>query len=342
MVPVYNREKKLRTTLNSVFHQTNPNWECIVVDDGSTDGSLAIAKEFAAKDHRFTVLLREKHLKSGGNDARNLGWQMAKSDWVMFLDSDDLLTRNAVQNRLDFAEQHRFAADMYIFHTGTFYQTIGDSELIWNYQPASFEDLRDLIGRFFDQDMPWHTTGVLWRKKWLAKVGGWHAQLKVWQDWELHLRALYYKPRVLISEEPPDNYYRLQGDDSIVSRYHSPDYKKKLVLAMQLAEHLYRDRPFRDEQIRALINRTLIYQPISHKKKEVIDFLIRNDAFRVLNKTQILMRSLVFQLFGTGYRKRLFKTFVKTSYFNNLVTQGTHLRLQRKDYWPYTTKSTIN
>lgn len=342
IVPVFNREKLLGETLQSVLAQSNPNWECLVVDDGSTDNSPAIAGAFAAKDQRFTVLQREKHLKSGGNDARNLGWQMAKAAWVMFLDSDDLLAQNAVQNRLDFAKHHGYEADMFIFHTGTFYHTIGDSEYIWNHQPANFDDLKLLIGRFFDQDMPWHTTGVLWHKKWLAKTGGWHPQLKVWQDWELHLRALYYKPQLIISEDRPDNFYRLDVEQSIASRYHDPEYKKKVVLAMKLAENLYRDRPFRDEQIRSLINRILIYQPIEHKKNEVVDFLIKNDAFRVLNKTDILLRSIVFQLFGKGYRKRLFKKLVKTSYFNNLVTQGTHLRLYSKDFWPEKAVPAIN
>jgi len=87
IVPVYNVAPYLRECLDSVVAQTFSNWECVCVDDGSTDGSGAILDEYSAKDSRFKVL----HKKNGGvSSARNIGLDAATSDWIAFLDADDV------------------------------------------------------------------------------------------------------------------------------------------------------------------------------------------------------------------------------------------------------------
>ena len=86
VIPVYNAERHVRQTLESVLAQTFGDWECICVDDGSTDGSGAILDEYAANDSRFRVI----HQKNGGEgSARNAGMDVAQGDLIAFLDSDD-------------------------------------------------------------------------------------------------------------------------------------------------------------------------------------------------------------------------------------------------------------
>lgn len=86
VIPVYNVEACLRTTLDSVAEQTYGDWECICVDDGSTDGSSAILDERAAADPRFRVFHRSN---SGVSAARNFGVTEARGDLIAYLDSDD-------------------------------------------------------------------------------------------------------------------------------------------------------------------------------------------------------------------------------------------------------------
>ncbi len=87
IAPVYNVAPYLRECLDSVVAQTFSNWECVCVDDGSTDGSGAILDEYSAKDSRFKVL----HKKNGGvSSARNVGLDAATGDWIAFLDADDV------------------------------------------------------------------------------------------------------------------------------------------------------------------------------------------------------------------------------------------------------------
>ncbi len=86
IVPIYNREKWLRNCLDSISSQTFKEWECILVNDGSTDNSLKIAQEYAENDERFIVFSQENQ---GVSAARNLGLDHAQGKWVTFVDSDD-------------------------------------------------------------------------------------------------------------------------------------------------------------------------------------------------------------------------------------------------------------
>lgn len=75
IVPIYNREQWLSDCLDSILAQTFTNWECILVDDGSTDNSLKIAQEYAANNGRFIVFSQENQ---GVSAARNLGLDHAQ------------------------------------------------------------------------------------------------------------------------------------------------------------------------------------------------------------------------------------------------------------------------
>lgn len=98
IVPVYNVEKYLKECLDSVLHQTFADWECICVNDGSTDGSVAILEEYAEKDRRFRIITQSN---KGLSAARNTGIDAAKGDYILFLDSDDWLELNALQTLAD-------------------------------------------------------------------------------------------------------------------------------------------------------------------------------------------------------------------------------------------------
>lgn len=88
VVPIYNVETLLRRALDSILSQTCKDWEAILVDDGSTDSSGRIAEEYAESDRRFQVI----HKANGGqSEARNVGLQHARGEFLLFLDADDFL-----------------------------------------------------------------------------------------------------------------------------------------------------------------------------------------------------------------------------------------------------------
>lgn len=94
VVPVYNAERYLRGCIDSILQQSYPHWECLLIDDGSTDGSLRICEEYAASDSRIKVV----HKSNGGvSSARNLGIGMASKEWLVFIDSDDSITSDYLE-----------------------------------------------------------------------------------------------------------------------------------------------------------------------------------------------------------------------------------------------------
>lgn len=89
IVPVYNAEKTLRQCVDSILVQDFKDFELLLVDDGSKDGSPAICDEYAEKDARVRVF----HKENGGvSSARNVGLDNAKGEWITFIDSDDFIT----------------------------------------------------------------------------------------------------------------------------------------------------------------------------------------------------------------------------------------------------------
>lgn len=93
VIPVYNKKAELCDCLDSILSQTHQKFECILVDDGSTDGCGSKCDQYALKDSRFKVL----HKKNGGvSSARNAGIEIAQGQYLMFCDADDILPPNAL------------------------------------------------------------------------------------------------------------------------------------------------------------------------------------------------------------------------------------------------------
>ncbi len=88
ILPAYNAERTLEEPLESLLAQTHGEWEAIIVDDGSSDGTLALARDYADRDSRMRVLTQEN---SGVCVARNAGIAAARHDWLLFLDADDTI-----------------------------------------------------------------------------------------------------------------------------------------------------------------------------------------------------------------------------------------------------------
>ncbi len=97
IIPCFNCEKTILTTLESVYHQDNNNYEIIAINDGSTDNTLSILKSEAEHHNELTILTGPN---KGVSHARNLGIEKAKGNYLYFLDSDDTITSSLVNNIL--------------------------------------------------------------------------------------------------------------------------------------------------------------------------------------------------------------------------------------------------
>ena len=121
IIPVYNVEKFLRECLDSVVNQTMRDIEIICVNDGSTDNSLDILKEYAAKDDRIIVINQTNGFVGS---ARNNGLKIAKGEYIQFVDSDDYLELNACETAYKYALQ--YDAEVVVFGYKNFPEQVGN------------------------------------------------------------------------------------------------------------------------------------------------------------------------------------------------------------------------
>lgn len=101
IVPVYNSEKYIGRCINSIMLQSYVDWECILVDDGSTDNSLSMLQQLAKKDKRFKVFHQDN---TGAGVARNFGIERASGTYVVFVDSDDMIKPDYLENLANHTE----------------------------------------------------------------------------------------------------------------------------------------------------------------------------------------------------------------------------------------------
>ena len=106
IIPTYNRAHLINETLNSVLKQTYTNWECIIVDDGSTDNTSKILKDYCSKDIRFQYHQRPLNLLPGGNGARNYGFELSKGEFINWFDDDDVMLENFIYKKINAFKEH--------------------------------------------------------------------------------------------------------------------------------------------------------------------------------------------------------------------------------------------
>jgi len=119
VIPCFNCSRHIRQTVNSILSQTYSNLECIIVDDGSTDGSKEVCDELRKQDNRIRYIYKENH---GVAAARNFGIRNAKGKWIQQLDSDDFLHQDKIRLHLEQLTKLDSSQDI-IFYT--------DWDIIW-------------------------------------------------------------------------------------------------------------------------------------------------------------------------------------------------------------------
>ena len=189
IVPCYNQAQYLDECLQSVLDQTYPNWECIIVNDGSPDNTEEVAKKWLAKDSRFKYYYK----KNGGlSSARNYGLDKSIGEFIQLLDCDDYLEKNKFKNQ---ANQFNDSIDIYIAG----YRYFEDSEGIKNKrilgrnnflpEVCLLPDDKKDIKLLFKNKNPFVVSAPLFRKSVFDIVGVFNENLTSLEDWEFNFRC---------------------------------------------------------------------------------------------------------------------------------------------------------
>src|SRR6266851_660211 len=132
ITPSRNRLKLLCETMDSVVRQSFEAWEHLVVDDGSDDGTAEEVERRAATDRRVRYIKRTGD-KWGANVCRNLGIRESRADFIVFLDSDDLLRPRCLERRVDIMRRNS-TLDFTVFRAGVFVESAGDLTRLYHSQ----------------------------------------------------------------------------------------------------------------------------------------------------------------------------------------------------------------
>ncbi len=239
IIPTLNRGYLIGHTLRSLHAQTLKDWEVIVVDDGSVDRTADVVAEWMAQDDRIQYVKRVDHCDpnqpNGAPTCRNLGTQLAFGKYIVYVDSDDLLAQNALENRVRQMEQNPHL-DFGIFPCIVFQNYPGDRRTLFNQDNG-----QDDLNRFLSLDAPWQTMGPIWRKTALQTLGLWDESLASLQDFDLHVRALVAGLSYQRFPEP-DCFWRVCHQDTIsVRSSHDPRAISKHAYLLEKIQILLRD-----------------------------------------------------------------------------------------------------
>lgn len=240
IIPVYNAEKYLNASILSAMKQTWPNIEIIIVDDGSKDSSLQIARSL--ENNIIKVFSQEN---KGASAARNYGLKEAKGKYIQFLDADDLLSPDKIYNQVMLLEQN--PGKLAVCYTIHFYDQANHELLLPSPYEKSF---------LFNDDDPVHFLINLWGgytlnggmitiHSWLTpgniidKAGFWNEGLTLDDDGEFFSRVILNSKGIIKSSG--FSYYRkyssflnlsaAQNANAMASRLKSAIFKKKHLLS---------------------------------------------------------------------------------------------------------------
>lgn len=206
IVPVYNAISTIHRCLDSIVHQSMCDFELILINDGSTDGSGSICDEYAQKDYRIKVF----HKKNEGvSAARNIGIDFATGNWITFIDSDDYISNQF------FEVNFQTTADLILQYK----QTFGDSEEVEVYPKGVYEKIE--YKKFLNKNVQQELFRAPWGKFFRANIIKdnhirFDINYRLGEDALFMLDYFYHIQSILSEATSPYKYY-LKGD--FIMRY---------------------------------------------------------------------------------------------------------------------------
>lgn len=238
LIPMLNVEKYIDETLKSLLKQTYLNIEIILVDDGSTDNSLTIAKNFEKEHENITVYTQEN---CGAQVARNKAFKLSKGDYIQYFDADDVMHKDKISSQIDKLRINGFRKD--IVATGKF--------LTFNNSISNAEYHNQIINKNYEDNSlyfkeAWENGKFLIGQVWLIPrklnkvVGEWNINLRKNQDGEFFMRVAHKSTKIIFVENSIV-YYRIGIDTNI-----SQDFSISALRSHLDSYHIYFDTVKKD------------------------------------------------------------------------------------------------
>ena len=291
IIPIYNKSRYLSTILQQVREQSFADYECLLIDDGSTDGSGEICDEFSAIDSRFCVF----HIPNGGvSHARNVGLHYATGKYITFIDADDEIHPDYLKNLYCRIEQDN--ADM----------IIGSSVKIWDnssrkeYIIAPYDSLIDsnrLFSEFVRNQYSNGIYGYCWGKMIRHDLiqGTWFDEkIRLAEDLDFYL-SIYPRTKTICFDRKPYYFYRQDAENSSMQL---PDWKidyyTQLKIQLKIFSMLKEQNSLNEENEALVINRIYdyVYFTIFHAPNhEILEYCRRIRSLNLPKVDTLKVRS---------------------------------------------------
>lgn len=191
IIPVYNRAEIIKATLDSIIQQTYPNWECLLVDDGSTDSTLTTLEYYSKNDARFKIIKRPEHLVKGANTCRNYGFEKSTGAYVNWFDSDDIMAVTFLEEKVK------------AFKNGT--DAVMHRNRYANYKLTRFRDSKfkftspeNLFYHYAMDEIEIQTSCMMWKRQFLNDNDLFDESMERFQDNEFHIRMFALRPNIVV------------------------------------------------------------------------------------------------------------------------------------------------
>lgn len=218
IIPTLNRAHLIGNTLDSILAQIYKNWECIVVDDGSTDYTDELLEFYCKNDSRIQYHHRPKDRLKGANACRNYGFELSKGEYVNWFDSDDLMEPHCLQEKI--ISLFHSKDDACVCNSYYFYDD--NKELGITYKNLSNSE--DLLIDYLTGTININSQVILWKRSFVVDFE-FNENLHRAQELDFHFRILKSKkPRVIFIDEI---LVFIRGhQDSITGAYKKGDLKR--------------------------------------------------------------------------------------------------------------------
>lgn len=249
IIPTFNRAQLICETLESVFLQTYKNWECLIIDDGSTDETSKIIQNYLKSDSRFQYHHRPDDCPKGGNTCRNYGFKLSKGDYIKWFDSDDIMYPDFIQKQVE-ALNSDATLDFCACQGEYFY----DDNRVVN-EIITTSQTKNPIYSYFIEGHLFLTPSPLWRRSFLINKDLFDLNLFRSQEADFHFRMLTFNPKYKIIDKVLFKVRR--GHDSIDSNAHNLEAQQSVFIYFQKAFSTVKKLNFPNKKI---VLKYLIYR----------------------------------------------------------------------------------
>lgn len=225
IIPTYNRAELIVETLQSVQAQTYPNWECIVVDDGSDDNTKEIIGGFSTTDRRFKYEINNR--SKGAPGSRNTGLYLSKGELIIFFDSDDKLLPKYIENKIKY-----FLADPKLDLVISLSRRLEDGmETFYVNKATNVEPLVRFYSLYPIADIPWINSTLIKKYFLIRNNVAWDESVKLHQDIQFNVCLLTRNPVFIWAKEELDNYWVYNKNSNSIGnmKYNEIEIVKKLI-----------------------------------------------------------------------------------------------------------------